>query len=170
MAFTDHIDDLRKHIIRSIIVILLFAIIAFVNISWIFEHVIFAASKPDFISNVVMCDFAHKFNIEGLCMEGFEMSFQNTQLSGQFMLSFSSAFMIGFIMAFPYVLYQFWQFIKPALKPNEIKQAKGLVFWSSLLFFLGVLFAYYVIAPFTISFFATYTLSDNFKNIITISI
>ncbi len=169
MAFTDHIDDLRKHIIRSVIVILVFGIIAFVNISWIFTHVIFAPSRPEFISNVVMCDIAHKFSIEGLCMEGVPMSFQNTQLSGQFMLSFSSSFMIGFILAFPFVFWEFWKFIKPALKPNEIKQARGIVFWSSLLFFLGVLFAYYVIAPFTISFFATYTLSEQFQNIITIS-
>jgi sec-independent protein translocase protein TatC len=102
-------------------------------------------------------------------MEGIQMDFQNNQLSGQFMLSFSSSFMIGFIVAFPYVFWEFWKFIKPALKTAEVKQAKGIVFWSSLLFFIGVLFAYYVIAPFTISFFATYTLSPMFKNIITIS-
>jgi sec-independent protein translocase protein TatC len=169
MAFTDHIDDLRKHIIRSLIVILICAVIAFLNIERIFQDIIFAPSKPDFISNRIMCEIAKKFSIDNLCMEGFAMDFQNNQLSGQFMLSFSSSFMIGFILAFPYVFWQFWQFIKPALKPGEIKQARGIVFWSSLLFFLGVLFAYYVIAPFTISFFALYTLSPQFKNIITIS-
>jgi sec-independent protein translocase protein TatC len=169
MTFTDHIDDLRGHIIRSILVILVFAIVSFVNIEWIFQHIIFAPSRPGFISNIWMCKIAKQFSIEGLCMEGFELDFQNTQLSGQFMMSFSSSFMIGFILAFPYVFWEFWKFIKPALKPGEIKQARGVVFWSSLLFFLGVLFAYYVIAPFTISFFATYTLSPNFKNNITIS-
>jgi sec-independent protein translocase protein TatC len=169
MAFTDHIDDLRKHIIRSIIVIIIFAIVAYVNISWIFDAIIFAPSRPEFISNRIMCDIAKQFHIDNLCMEGFTMDFQNTQLSGQFMMSFSSSFMIGFILAFPFVFWQFWQFIKPALKPNEIRQARGLVFWGSLLFFVGILFAYYVIAPFTISFFALYTISPQFKNIITIS-
>lgn len=169
MKFTDHIDDLRKHIIRSVIAVLIFSIIAFINIERIFQEVIFAPSKPDFIANRVMCDLAKKFHIENLCMEGVPMDFQNTQLSGQFMLSFSSSFMIGFILAFPFVFWQFWLFIKPALKPSEVKQARGIVFWSSLLFFLGVLFAYYVIAPFTISFFAMYTLSPQFKNIITIT-
>lgn len=169
MAFTDHIDDLRKHIIRSLIVIIIFSVVAFLNIEWIFQRIIFAPSRPEFISNEIMCTIAKKFEIENLCMEGFTMDFQNTQLSGQFMMSFSSSFMIGFILAFPYIFWQFWQFIKPALKPNEVKQARGLVFWSSLLFFLGVLFAYYVIAPFTISFFALYTISPQFKNIITIN-
>lgn len=169
MTFTDHIDDLRGHIIRSVIVILIFSVVAFFNIEWIFDRIIFAAAKPGFISNVIMCDVAHKLSIEGLCMEGVQIDFQNNQLSGQFMLSFSSSFMIGFILAFPYVFWEFWKFIKPALKTEEIKKARGIVFWSSLLFFLGVLFAYYVIAPFTISFFATYTLSPMFKNIITIS-
>src|ERR1043165_8179192 len=96
MSFTDHIDDLRGHIIRSIIVILVFAVIAFFKIEWIFQHIIFAPSQPGFVSNVIMCDIAHKFSIEGLCMENVTMDFQNNQLSGQFMMSFSSSFMIGF--------------------------------------------------------------------------
>src|SRR5690606_2344890 len=90
-------------------------------------------------------------------------------LSGQFMMSFSVSFMLGFIVAFPYVFWEFWKFIKPALKPSELKHARGIVFWTSLLFFIGVLFAYYIVAPFTINFFANYQLSGTFKNIITIS-
>jgi sec-independent protein translocase protein TatC len=77
--------------------------------------------------------------------------------------------MVGFLVAFPYVFWEFWRFIKPALKPSELKYARGIVFWSSLLFFTGVLFAYYIVTPFTINFFATYQLSPLFKNIITIS-
>src|SRR5690606_18807378 len=83
--------------------------------------------------------------------------------------SFSVSFMIGFIIAFPYIFWELWKFIKPALKPGELKYARGIVFWCSLLFFLGVLFAYYIIAPFTINFFANYQLSPQFKNIITIA-
>jgi sec-independent protein translocase protein TatC len=75
--------------------------------------------------------------------------------------------MIGFIISFPYILWEFWRFLKPALKPVEIKHARGLVFWCSLLFFAGVLFSYYIIVPYTINFFGGYQLSPQFQNIIT---
>jgi sec-independent protein translocase protein TatC len=107
-------------------------------------------------------------HIDALCLGDMNISFQSTALSGQFMTAFSSSFMLGFIVAFPYVFFELWKFLKPALKPSELKYARGIVFWSSLLFFGGVLFAYYIIAPFTINFFANYQLSPIFKNIITI--
>ncbi|RYZ48262.1 MAG: twin-arginine translocase subunit TatC, partial [Sphingobacteriales bacterium] len=107
--------------------------------------------------------------VDVLCLGDLTIEFQNTELSGQFMMSFSVSFLLGFIMAFPFVFWELWRFIKPALNPAELKYARGIVFWSSLLFFMGVLFAYYIIAPFTINFFANYQLSPVFKNIITIS-
>jgi sec-independent protein translocase protein TatC len=97
------------------------------------------------------------------------IQFQNTELSGQFMMSFSVSFMMGLILSFPFVFWELWKFIRPALKASELRYARGIVFWSSLLFFIGVLFAYYIIAPFTINFFANYQLSPQFKNIITIT-
>ena len=163
MTFTDHIDDLRGHLIRSLIVIIVCAVIAFINIEWIFKDIIFAPSHPEFISNIWMCQIDHTFGITGLCMEGVNLKFISTSMSGQFMLSFSSSFFIGFILAFPFILWEFWRFIKPALKPGEIKQAKGLVFWGSILFFMGVLFAYYLVAPFTINFFASYVLTPDIE-------
>lgn len=170
MAFTDHIEELRWHIVRSLIAVLVGGIFAFVNIEWIFEHIIMGPSHSHFISYKVLCKLGHLIHLEKvLCLQEIQMEFQNTELSGQFMMSFSSSFMIGFILAFPYIFWEFWKFIKPALTDNELKYAKGIVFWISLLFFMGVGFAYYVIAPFTINFFANYTLSSNFKNIITIS-
>ena len=96
------------------------------------------------------------------------MKFQNTAVAGQFTMSLSVSLMLGLILAFPYVLWELWRFIKPALKASEIKAANGVVFWCSLLFFIGVLFAYYIVAPYTINFFGNYQLSPQFQNIITI--
>lgn len=169
MAFVDHIEELRWHIVRSLIAILLGGVIVFFNIEYIFDNVILGPSKPDFLSYRALCAFANFINVPALCMEDASIKFQNTELSGQFMMGFSASFMIGFIIAFPYVFWEFWRFIKPALSANELKQARGIVFWSSALFFLGVLFAYYVIAPFTINFFGNYQLSSQFENIITMS-
>lgn len=169
MSFMDHIEQLRWHIVRSLIVIVICAIVCFVNIDFIFDKILLGPAHENFISYQWLCQLGKLIHVDGLCMETLNLSFQNTELSGQFMLSFSVSFMIGFIIAFPYVFWELWRFIKPALKANELKYAKGIVFWSSMLFFLGVLFAYFVIAPFTINFFANYQLSPQFQNIITIS-
>lgn len=169
MAFTDHIEELRWHIIRAILVIAVASIFVFINIEWVFSQIILGPANADFISYVWLCQLSKAIGTDVLCLGELELMFQNTELSGQFMMSFSSSFMIGFIVAFPYVFWEFWRFIKPALTQNELKYARGIVFWSSALFFLGVAFAYFVIAPFTINFFANYQLSPQFKNIITIS-
>lgn len=169
MSFLDHIEELRWHIIRSIAAILLASIIVFFNIETIFDRIILGPARADFISYELLCRFGRSVHIEALCLDKINMQFQNTELSGQFMMSFSTSLMIGFIIAFPYVFWEFWRFIRPALKEKEVKNARGIVFWSSLLFFLGILFSYYVIAPFTINFFANYQLSPQFKNIITMA-
>lgn len=169
MSFLDHIEALRWHLIRSIIVLILAAIVVFFNIEWIFDHIILGPAHSDFIAYRWLCNFGRFLHIEVLCLGDVNLQFQNTELSGQFMMSFSSSFLIGFIVSFPYIFWELWRFIKPALKEEELSQARGIVFWSSLLFLTGVLFAYYIIAPFTINFFANYQLSPIFKNIITIA-
>jgi len=169
MAFVDHIEELRWHIIRSLAVILVFSILAFFKIEWIWDNIILGPAHTDFIAYRVLCQFGNKIGISALCLQEINLEFQNTELSGQFMLSFSTSFMVGVVVAFPYVFWEFWRFIKPALKKEELRYARGIVFWSSLLFFFGVMFAYYVVAPFTINFFANYQLSPSFKNIITMA-
>lgn len=169
MPFTEHLEQLRWHIFRSIIAIIVCAIVVFSNIDWIFDNIIIGPANKDFLTYRVLCYWAARLNTPGLCLEEIRLEFQNTQLAGQFMISLSSSVMIGFIVAFPYVFWELWRFVKPALKNNELRLARGIVFWSSLLFFLGVLFAYYIIVPFTVNFFATYTLSEKFHNIITIA-
>jgi sec-independent protein translocase protein TatC len=169
MAFVDHIEEFRWHLIRALSAIIIGAVFAFFNIEWIFDHIILAPANPKFISYDMLCRAGRLIHVEALCLGNMQLQFQNTELSGQFMMSFSVSFMIGFILAFPIVFWELWKFIKPALKPGELKYARGIVFWSSMLFFIGILFAYYIIAPFTINFFANYQLSPAFKNIITIA-
>ena len=169
MAFVDHIEEFRWHLIRSLAGIIICSIVAFFNIEWIFDNIILGPAQSSFVSYGILCNFGKLINVGALCLDSMQIQFQNTELSGQFMMSFSVSFMLGFIVSFPYVFWELWKFIKPALKPGELKYAKGIVFWSSLLFFTGVSFAYFIIAPFTINFFANYQLSPSFQNIITIS-
>ncbi len=169
MTFIDHIEELRWHIIRSLIAVGIGALFAFVHIDWIFHNIILGPARPDFISYRALCKLGEWVHVPAICLQELQIEFQNTQLAGQFMMSFSVSFALGFIIAFPYVFWEFWRFVRPALKPEELIYARGIVFWSSLLFFMGVGFAYFLIAPFTINFFAGYQLSPIFKNIITIS-
>jgi sec-independent protein translocase protein TatC len=168
MNFLDHIEDLRWHIIRSAIAVVVSAIFVFWKIEWIFHNIILAPSRNDFISYKWFCALGRFVHYDGFCLGDIKMEFQNTAVTGQFMMGLSSSLMIGFIIAFPYVLWELWRFIKPALRESEVKMANGIVFWCSLLFFTGVLFSYYIVAPYTINFFGNYQLSPMFKNIITV--
>lgn len=168
MNFMEHIEVFRWHLIRSLIAVLVFSVVAFLNIDFIFDKIILGPANEHFIAYKWLCAMGKFLHISVLCLPPLEIKFQSTELSGQFMMSFSSSFMIGFIVAFPYIFWEFWRFVKPALKKKELKHARGIVFWSSLLFFLGVSFAYFLIAPFTINFFTNYQLSPKFENIFTI--
>ncbi len=168
MNFIDHVEELRWHIIKSALAVIIMAIVVFVKVEWIFHEIILGPSRNDFISYKWFCALGRVMHYDGFCLGDIKMKFQNTAVSGQFMMSLSVSMMLGFILAFPYVLWQFWKFIKPALRPTEIKMAQGIVFWCSLLFFLGVLFSYYIVVPYTINFFGNYQLSPQFENIITI--
>lgn len=164
----EHIEEFRWHLIRSFIAVIVCSVVAFMYIDFIFDKIILGPADQHFISYKWLCAMGKFLHVSALCMPPLEIKFQSTELSGQFMLAFSSSFMIGFIIAFPYIFWEFWRFVKPALKKKELKHAKGIVFWSSILFFIGVLFAYFLICPFTINFFSNYQLSPKFQNIFTI--
>lgn len=168
MGFLDHVEALRWHIVRSVVVIVIAAIAVFIKIEWIFDRVILGPAHDDFVSYKWFCALGRFFHYDSFCLDKIKMEFQNTAVTGQFMMGMSSSMVIGFIIAFPYVLWELWRFIKPALKDNEVRAARGIVFWCSLLFFSGVLFAYFILAPYTINFFGNYQLSPAFKNVITV--
>jgi sec-independent protein translocase protein TatC len=164
MSFFDHLEELRWHIIRSIISILVFTIIAWIYQKEIFGGIIMAPTKVTFWTNRMLCKLADITSIESLCFKPAAFILQSREVSGQFMMAFSQSIMVGLLFAFPYFFWEIWRFIKPGLKLKEAKAARGAVFWVSLLFFLGVLFGYYIVSPMAINFLASYQLDESIQN------
>lgn len=169
MSFWEHADLLRKYLIRSIHAIIVFAVVAFCYKNFVFDSVILAPSNPSFITYRILCKLAVFVNIPELCVTQIPMQLINTEIGGQFRYHMLISFIAGIILAFPFIVYQFWSFIKPALSAKEQHYSRGMVFYISGLFSIGVLFGYYIIAPLTINFLASYELSPQIKNMITIS-
>src|SRR5690625_4274780 len=169
MSFFDHIEALRWHVLRSLVVVLIGTIVVFIKITYIYDNVIMAPTRHTFITYKVFCKFGHIMGMgDKLCLDDVKISFQNFQLSGQFLQAISSSFIFGLVLSAPYTLWELWRFIKPAMKDNELKYSRGFVFWTSFLFFSGVAFGYFVITPYTVNFFAAYSISASIQNIITI--
>jgi sec-independent protein translocase protein TatC len=165
MSFFDHLEELRWHLVRSAFAIVFVSILGFVFTDWILTNVIFGPTQPNFPTYSWMCQLSHALGMgDKLCLVPPEIKFQNTKMAGQITLQFKLAFMLGLIGAFPYIVYEFWRFIRPALKDQEAKGSKGIIFWITLQFLLGVLFSYFLIAPFMINFLASYTVSSVIKN------
>ncbi|TDH20891.1 twin-arginine translocase subunit TatC [Segetibacter sp. 3557_3] len=159
MTFVDHLEALRWHIVRSLLAIIIIGIVIFINIDWVFDRVIAGPLQNDFISYRAMCSFSHLIHLgDALCMPPINIKMQTTTFSSQFMSSITIAFMGGFIAAFPYIFWELWSFIKPALTPKEVKHASGSIFWVSLFFFTGAAFGYFLLGPFTFNFLANYTI------------
>lgn len=159
MTFIDHLEALRWHIMRSLIAILIVGIFIFINIDFVFERIIAGPLQNDFISYRLLCDLSKWLRLgDTLCMPAINVKLQTTTFSSQFMGSITIAFMSGFIVAFPYVFWEFWSFIKPALTEKEKRNARGGIFWVSLAFFTGAAFGYFLLGPFTFNFLANYTL------------
>lgn len=164
MSFLDHLEELRWVLVRSSLAIVALAIGAFFFSDFIFGAIIFGPKDPNFITYQFFCQLSQQLGVESFCVEELPFVVQNTDVEGQVSLLIWTCITVGFILAFPYILYQFWNFIKPALYEKEQKYAKSFIIVSSLLFFLGVLFGYYEIVPMSINFFATFTVSPEIKN------
>ena len=161
MSFIDHLEALRWHVIRSLLAVLIAAVGFFLFIDWIFDNVIMGPTRNDFISYRVLCSLSHKLGMgDSLCMPPMELNLQVTSVSGTFMSSITIAFVGGIIVALPYVLYEIWRFVKPALKPEELKHTRGVIFWVSMFFFIGASFGYFLLAPFTFNFLANYKIGS----------
>ena len=159
MTFIDHLEELRQHIIRSVIAILLMAAIIFIYRDWVFDNVITGPINPDFISYRLLCDFSHWAHMgDALCMPPVTINMQTTTFGGQFLSSISLALIGGILIAFPYIFWEFWRFIKPALKDKELKNTRFIIFWVSFFFFTGAAFGYFLLGPFTFNFLGSFTL------------
>jgi len=163
MSFLNHLEELRWLLVRSAIVVLAFAIIAFLNIKYIFNNFIIVFKNPDFTTYKFLCNFSKAFGSNGLCIDHLDFSIQSLKMAEQFSAHIWLALTFGFIIAFPYILFEIWKFIKPALYDNERKYASVFIIVSSLLFFLGVLFGFYIIAPLSINFLGNYSVSEDIE-------
>ncbi|MDR2887065.1 MAG: twin-arginine translocase subunit TatC [Bacteroidales bacterium] len=168
MSFLEHLEELRWHIIRSVIAIVVLMIAAFVFKDVIFDKIILAPRNPEFITSRLLCMLGEYMKIDSLCINRQEWTLININMSGQLTTHIVVSLVSGLILAFPVVLWEFWKFFKPALKPNEIKHSKGAVLVSSMLFFIGVLFGYFALAPLSIHFLSSYAVSSDVVNQINI--
>lgn len=165
MSFLDHLEELRWHIVRSVAAIMIFMIAAFVASPWIFDNIIFAPARVDFPTFKWLCKVGEFTGAtEALCVKTIPFKIQSRYMTGQFTMQFMSAFVIGLIVAFPYVFWEIWRFVKPGLYMKERKFSRGAVFFVSFLFLLGVSFGYYVLCPMSIWFFSSYSISDMIVN------
>ncbi|MFZ1783613.1 MAG: twin-arginine translocase subunit TatC [Ferruginibacter sp.] len=159
MSFMGHLEALRWHLMRSVIVWLVAAIVIFVFRDWVYDYVILAPSAENFITYSTLCDFGHWLGIgDSLCMPPVKINFLVTQVNGTFTSALTIAMIGAVIIAFPYIFWELWRFVTPALSAKEKKYARGSIFWVSLCFFSGAAFGYYLLAPFTFNFLASFTL------------
>lgn len=166
MTFVDHLEALRWHIMRSLVAVLLGGVFMFIYIDWIFDYIISAPLQKDFVTYTALCRFSEWLGAgTTLCLPPpAHAELQTITFGSQFMTSITIAFTGGFMVAFPYIFWEFWRFIKPALTPKELKSTRGAIFFVSFFFFLGVAFGYFLLAPFTFSFLLNYTIGT--KNIL----
>ena len=164
MSFLDHLEELRWHVIRALIAIVVFSVAAFLAKDIVFGTVILGPSKPDFWTFRMLCKAGEWLNSDTLCIDELPFIIQSRKMTGQFSMHITSSFVIGLIFAFPYAFWEAWRFISPGLYSKERSVASGATFWVSLLFMIGVLFGYFVITPLSVNFLANYQVDSTVMN------
>ncbi|AWI25690.1 twin-arginine translocase subunit TatC [Flavobacterium pallidum] len=170
MSFMDHLEDLRWMLIRSTVAILVLASASYFFIDFIFNTVIFGPSNPDFIVYQWYCQLIQWLELDATtaCSTSFDFEIINTDVGGQFSIFLWTCITTGFVLAVPYILWEVWKFISPALYEKERKGAASFVIVSSLLFFTGALFGYFIIIPLSVNFFGTFIATDFIENKFTV--
>lgn len=165
MSFLDHLEDLRWLLVRSTIAIIAMAFVTYFISDYLFDTIIFGPTRPTFITYTFFCELSHSLGFaDSICITEMPFIIQNTEMEGQVNVFIWICILAGFILSFPYILWEIWKFIGPALYEKEKKNAKVFIFFSSILFFFGVLFGYFVVIPMSVNFVATFTVSDVVKN------
>lgn len=163
MSFLEHLEELRWRLVKSAIAIVIFAVAIWWFMEWILDNLFLSMRFPSFPTFKLLCDAL------GVCVETIEIKMQSTELLGQFSYAIMMSVMGGIVLAFPFIFYQIWSFVKPGLKKTEMTVAKGIVFYVSLLFFIGILFGYFIVAPLCVQFFGNFQISKDIENIFTIN-
>jgi sec-independent protein translocase protein TatC len=164
MSFLEHLEELRWHIIRSVLAIVILMIVAFLNKDFIFDKIILAPKNPTFFTNRMLCHLGELLNTTVLCINTKPFALISIKMSGQLTTHVAVALVSGLILAFPFIIWEFWRFFRPALYSKEQRYAKGAVLAASLLFFIGVIFGYYMIVPLSIHFLGSYQISEQVVN------
>jgi len=166
MSFLEHLEELRWHLVRSAASIFLLGLLFFIFAEEVYNNFLLAHIQPNFITYQLFCDFFNIFNVDSdFCNISFANNkLQSIEVTSQLMNSIWTSFILGIIVSFPYILWEFWRFIIPGLHENEVKKSKGFIFVASILFFIGVAFSFYVIAPISINFLYNYQITDTIEN------
>lgn len=165
MSFLEHLEVLRWHLIRSVSAIFIVAIAAFIAKGFIFDTILLGPKKPEFWTYRKLCELAEKFDLSDLlCITEIPFELINISMAGQFSTHIFVSIIAGVVVAFPYIMFEIWRFIKPGLYSTERKYASGMVFYTSVLFIMGVLFGYYIIAPLSVNFLGSYRVSETVMN------
>ncbi len=164
MSFLDHLEALRWHVVRAVAAIFIMMILAFIYTPEIFKYVVLAPGEIDFITFRWLCRLGELTGAAGLCVTEIPMKIQSRFLMGQFTMQLQASFVIGLVVAFPYVVWELWSFVKPGLYSKEKQSSRGAVFSISALFLLGVSFGYFILSPMTIAFLANYSISPKISN------
>ncbi len=164
MSFLDHLEELRWHIVRATIAILVISIVVFIAKDFVWDTIIFGPAKPEFLTFRLLCKMGEWVNSDALCIEDVPFMIQSRKMTGQFTMHITSSFVIGLIAAFPYVFWEIWRFIRPGLYQNERNTSRGAVLYVAILFSMGVLFGYFVMSPLAVNFLARYQVSSMVTN------
>lgn len=160
LSFLQHAEELRWHILRALIGVVVGMVLVFFFLDWLINGVILAPLQPDFPMHALLCRLNETF-----CFEKLDVSFQATAPTEQFSKAILIGVAGGFILSFPYVIFELWRFVRPALKPQEARLSTLAVASVSGLFLTGVCFAYFVILPVTFRFLAEFQLDPSVRNI-----
>ncbi len=169
MTFLEHLEALRKHLIRSVLYIIILALVAFFFKNIVFNEVLLAPKMSDFFTNKALCHFGNYIGTDAICINQKPFKIINIKMTGQFMTHITVSLIVGLVVAFPLVFNEFWLFLKPALDKKEIKHSRGAVFFASMLFSLGALFGYFIIVPLSMDFLGTYNVSKDVQNTINLN-
>ncbi|MCP4310687.1 MAG: twin-arginine translocase subunit TatC [Bacteroidetes bacterium] len=161
MSFLDHLEVMRWHLLRSILAIVIMALVAFVFKEIVFDTIILAPKEPGFPTNRWLCQLGELLGLKRICINQNPFSLQTVKMAEQFSMHIMVSLVAGIVVAFPYIFFEFWRFIVPALYEKEKRSASGAVFYTSLLFILGVGFGYYIISPLSVNFLGNYKVSES---------
>ena len=160
MSFLEHLEVMRWHLLRSMAAIIILGLVAFVFKGVVFDKIVLAPKEPVFPTNRWLCQLGEIMGMERLCINADPFDLQTVKMAEQFSMHIIVSLVAGIVVAFPYIFWEFWRFIVPALYEKEKRTATGAVFYTSLLFILGVAFGYYIIAPLSVNFLGNYRVSE----------